>query len=175
MKTILLPDGVAESWYHITAGGETYESRVCRGAEILANLAELCFGSKDEEHEVLDQYAAQLADPDHWCWCGTLAISQSLACGEDPDISISLIDAPEAIARLNATAAFDAQWYPVKEMIPDAGKPVLLVWVRGPGKDHTMRTGSWREELGWRGSGNRPLRTEPTHWRELPVLDVLNK
>jgi hypothetical protein len=109
MKTILLPDGVAESWYHITAGGETYESRVCRGSDILANLAELCFGSKDETHDVLDQYAEQLADGDSWCWCGSLATSHSLACGEDPDIEITLINDPAAIARLNEPAMLNAE------------------------------------------------------------------
>lgn len=101
MKTILLPDGVAESWYHITAGGETYESRVCRGSDILANLAELCFGSKDEEHDVLDQYAEALADGDHWCQQDGQCVRCSLACGEDPDIEISLINDAAAIAKLN--------------------------------------------------------------------------
>lgn len=101
MKTTLLPDGVAESWYHITAGGETYESRVCLGSDILAHVAELCFGSKDEEHPDLDGYAEDLADPDRWCWCGDKAIGHSLACGEDPDIVIALIDDPAAVARLN--------------------------------------------------------------------------
>lgn len=101
MKTILLPDGVADSWYHITAGGETYESRICRGSEIMAILAELCFGSKDEEHYVLDGYAEHLADGDNWHEQNGRYVRASLACGEDPDIEISLIDDAAAIALLN--------------------------------------------------------------------------
>lgn len=174
MKTILLPSGVAESWYHITAGGETYESRVCRGSDIHEHLAELCFGEKSAEHDVLDHYATELADPDRWCWCGKKAIRASLACGEDPDIVITLIDDRAAIARLNAEEACDAQWYPVKDILPLDGERVLMAWVRGPGKEHTMRTGFHREHLGWRGSGNVKFKTEPTHWRALPVLKVLN-
>lgn len=107
MKTILLPDGVAESWYHITAGGETYESRICRGSEIMAVLAELCFGSKDEEHYVLDGYAEHLADGDNWHEQNGRYVRASLACGEDPDIEISLIEDREAIARLNTAVTHD--------------------------------------------------------------------
>lgn len=105
MKTILLPDGVADSWFFITAGGEVYESRVCRGADLMLVLAELCFGSKDEEHEALDEYARDLADGDFWHVNNGRCVGCSLACGEDPDIEIRLIQDPRAVALLEGNAA----------------------------------------------------------------------
>lgn len=92
MKTPILPDGVADSWFLIVARGEVYESRIVPGSAILANLADLMFGSKDAEHDELDQIATDLADLDFWSECNGQPVSYSIACGEDPDIEILRID-----------------------------------------------------------------------------------
>lgn len=97
-----LPNGVAESWYMITATGEVYFSLVCRGSNLKRALAEMCFGSPDEEHEVLDKYWEDLCDPDFWWQNNDQCCTCSLACGEDPDIEIRLISDPKAIALFNA-------------------------------------------------------------------------
>lgn len=61
---------------------------------------------------------------------------------------------------------FNAQWYPVSEMIPESHKPVLLGWKNNPS---VIRTGAyWGDTKGWRLSGNVPPVTPPTHWREIP-------
>jgi hypothetical protein len=71
--------------------------------------------------------------------------------------------------------SFEDQWYPVTEMTPDNGEPVLLAWIRRP-KDReepTMRTGFFREfSAGGRyvGSGIVNFKTQPTHWRKLPTF-----
>lgn len=84
MKTTLLPDGVADSWFHISCGGEVWTSRVCRGEHLLTVLDELAPGS----------YAEELADQDSWHVVDGQCVSISLPCGEDPDIEIAKIDDP---------------------------------------------------------------------------------
>lgn len=69
-------------------------------------------------------------------------------------------------------AEYRAQWYPVAEMLPPVGKHVLFAWVRSKGSDHTMRTGFAMASGKLRPSGNDTWKTQPTHWRELPVLNV---
>lgn len=81
----LLPDGVAESWFHIHCGGEVWISRICRGQDLLKVLDELAPGS----------YAEDLADQDNWYVLDGKCRSISLPCGEDPDIEVTLIEAPE--------------------------------------------------------------------------------
>lgn len=69
---------------------------------------------------------------------------------------------------------FETQWYPVAQVAPPGLQTVLFAWVRGKGSDHTMRTGTWSERRGYKPSGpNDTWRTDPTHWRELPVLKVV--
>lgn len=79
-----LPPGVAEAWFHISAGGEVWTSRVCLGAHLLIVLDELAPGS----------YAEDLADQDAWHEVDGRAVSISLPCGEDPNIEIAMIDDP---------------------------------------------------------------------------------
>lgn len=93
MKTeTVLPDGVADAWFHVTAGGEVYESTICQGRELRDVMGELMFGSKDAEHEELDRIMAELADPDFWWVNNGRCCTCSVACGEDPDIEVHLID-----------------------------------------------------------------------------------
>lgn len=103
MKTLILPDGVADSWFLVCAGGEVYSSRVCRGSDLIRALAWMCYGNEDEENEDLDRYAEQLADWDTWFRCGTADrfTGCNLPCGEDGDIEVHLIDDDRAIAALN--------------------------------------------------------------------------
>lgn len=82
--TPLLPDGVAESWFHVHAGGEVWTSRVCRGADLLNVLDELVgTDERDAEH---------LANADNWYVLDGKCRSISIACGEDPDIEITMIE-----------------------------------------------------------------------------------
>lgn len=85
----LLPDGVADAWFHISCGGEVWTSRVCLGRNLLKVLDEI---APDAGH-----YAEALADQDSWYVVDGRCVSTSLPCGEDPDIEIALIDAPEFV------------------------------------------------------------------------------
>lgn len=106
--TPLLPDGVAESWFHISAGGETYVSRVCRGRDILTVLEDLI--------PMADQCADHLANPEYWYQIGSKCVGCSIPCGEDPDLQIALIDAPEftrlcsALTEAIATRIATCEW-----------------------------------------------------------------
>lgn len=82
--TLSLPPGVAEAWFHLSAGGETYVSRVCRGRDILKVLEDLI--------PMADQCATDLANPDYWHQIEGRCVSCSIPCGEDSDIEIALID-----------------------------------------------------------------------------------
>lgn len=104
MKAPDLPDNVSQSWFHIHCGGEVYTSKIVRGEYLLRALAEICLGSPDEEHEMIDAYARELADPDFWYTLHGEFVGCSLACGEDPDIEIDWIDDPKVVAMLNASA-----------------------------------------------------------------------
>lgn len=94
MPEIKLPEGVADSWFHLSAGGEVYVSRVCRGADLIKVLEDIVPGA----HE----YEEDLADPDFWYVCNGRPVSCSLACGEDPELEVRLIDDPKVIDVLNA-------------------------------------------------------------------------
>lgn len=96
MKTdpISLPPGVAEAWFHLSAGGEVYVSRVCRGRDILTVLEDLI--------PMADQCAADLANPDYWHQVEERCVSCSIPCGEDPDIEVAMIDDDRFIAALAA-------------------------------------------------------------------------
>jgi hypothetical protein len=85
MKTdpITLPPGVADAWFHIHCGGETYVSRICRGRDLLKVLDEIAPDLG---------YAEDLADQDRWYVLNGQCVGCSLACGEDPDIQVTLID-----------------------------------------------------------------------------------
>jgi hypothetical protein len=67
---------------------------------------------------------------------------------------------------------FDAQWYPVAEMIPEDGKQVLLAWdyTKPNNAGVTYRTGAFWGTRGWKMSGNITPKIPPTHWREIPSL-----
>ncbi len=95
MKTdpITLPPGVADAWFHIHCGGETYVSRVCRGRDLLRVLDEIAPNA--------EMYADDLADPDHWYVVNGQSVGCSLACGEDPDIQVTLIDDPWLVNHLD--------------------------------------------------------------------------
>lgn len=84
--TPLLPDGVADAWFHISCGGEVWTSRVCRGRNLLKVLDEI---APDAGH-----YAEALANQDSWHVVDVRCVSTSLPCGEDPEIEIALIDDP---------------------------------------------------------------------------------
>lgn len=86
MKTDIptLPPGVAEAWFHVHAGGEVWTSRVCRGADLPKVLAELM---------VLDQHEIdRLANADSWYVLDGKCRSISFACGEDPDLEVTMIE-----------------------------------------------------------------------------------
>jgi hypothetical protein len=64
---------------------------------------------------------------------------------------------------------FEAQWYPVTDMLPSDGETVLAAWDRG-NDPVTMRTARHHENGGWLLSGGIKPKTKPTHWRKLPSL-----
>lgn len=88
----LLPDGVVEAWFHVSAGGEVYTSRLCRGRDLRRVFGELMFGSPTAEHDDLDKIMAELADPDFWWVNDGRCCTCHVACGEDPDIEVHLVD-----------------------------------------------------------------------------------
>jgi hypothetical protein len=104
MKTVPpLPQEIAAGWFHVTASGEVYISVVARGRDLRGVLGELMFGSKDSDHDELDEIMTQLADPDWWGRYNGYAVQGSVPCGEDPDIEIKRIldDAVTALLEAN--------------------------------------------------------------------------
>lgn len=95
----------------------------------------------------------------------------SMILGEEIDWPDHAAKWDEALVRAHEER-FAAQWYPVAMMLPDTGKHVLCAWVRSKGSDHTMRTGYVGENGLFRPSGSDTWKTQPTHWREMPELNV---
>lgn len=72
----------------------------------------------------------------------------------------------EALAEAH-NQRFEAQWYPVTDMLPEDGVVVLAAWDRGS-DPVTIRTARHYEATGWKMSGNIAPKTAPTHYRNLP-------
>lgn len=91
------------------------------------------------------------------------------------------IDWPDHSAKWEEAAdeargeVFNAQWYPVREMLPDQGKTILFAWVRSKGSQHTMRTGYVNARGICVPGLTERWKTQPTHWRELPALNVIEQ